>query len=99
MIIEVPPQKKGARSASSVSSQKNKKGSDGESASQRRIRQKDQLEKLQNAIETQRAVRIYKEIMAERGYIDPTPDKVEGIFYLDKTSCSSCCRRKIKQQK
>ena len=33
--------------------------------------------------------------MAERGYEDPTPDKVEGIFYIDKTSCfSKICKKK-----
>ena len=42
---------------------------------------------------------MFKEIMAERGYIDPTPDKVEGIFYLNQTSCFSRCCCKDKKNK
>ena len=48
------------------------------------------------AVESKRNNRVYLELMAAKGYVDPTPDRVEGIFYIDKKSCFKKC---IKEKK
>lgn len=37
---------------------------------------------------------IFKDIMAENKEVDPTPDLVEGIFYLEQRSCFDRCSSK-----
>ena len=50
------------------------------------------------AVESKRNNRVYLELMAAKGYVDPTPDRVEGIFYIDKNSCFKKCIKEKQDQ-
>ena len=55
------------------------------------------------AIDSERENRIYNELVAEKVYVEPLPDLVEGIFYLNKRSifdkCSKDKLKAVKKQK
>lgn len=55
---------------------------------------KEIIGKLNKVAKEKRDESIFKDIMAENKEVDPTPDLVEGIFYLEQRSCFDRCSSK-----
>ena len=52
---------------------------------------KNVMQNLQQAIEDKKGDEIYADIFTDRSYVDPTPNLVEGIFHVEKSSFKAIC--------
>lgn len=72
---------------------KSNRATGGESMSETdRLKQIKVLAKFKNAIGSKKKdEEIFNELLGDGSYHDPTPDLVEGIFYLDKSNFLDRC--------